>query len=283
MALETTVIGLIKDTETGFAYTNANERTSLSQRRLMNSEPKSEQLYQTMKHDILMLRLAPGSALRLPTLSEQYSIGLTPLRDCLGRLSRDYLVQTEHNKGFRVAPLSMNDLANLERSRAVIEGALFVEAVQTGTEDWEAAVVGTFHNLQKVTLPSVLQNLEDIDNWVERHAAFHHALTSAADNPWMSRYSAGLGDQLQRYHQYILQGIRELGKDKPDKAKRAAAVFTRSMAIEPHRILREAALDRKPGSAQAAFAAHSQMSLKSYGDVARLLADPQLSTHEASD
>ena len=119
----------------------------------MNPEPKSERLYQALKRDIILLRLAPGSALRLPALSGEYDAGLTPLRDCLNRLAKDRLVQPEHNKGFRVANLSMEDLASLEQSRSVIEGGLFAASAKAGDDEWEGAIVGAFHNLQRVPLP----------------------------------------------------------------------------------------------------------------------------------
>ncbi|MEM8659060.1 MAG: GntR family transcriptional regulator, partial [Pseudomonadota bacterium] len=86
-------------------------------------QSKSDALYRNVKGDILTLRLAPGTALRLPALSERYGIGLTPLRDCLTRLSAEHLVVPEHNKGFRVAPLSLEGLLDLEQTRSVIEAS----------------------------------------------------------------------------------------------------------------------------------------------------------------
>ena len=80
-------------------------------------ESKSDVLFERMRSDILSLKLLPGAPLRLPGLSTRYQAGLTPLRECLNRLCGDHLVVPVHNKGFRVAPLTRDDLLDLERSR----------------------------------------------------------------------------------------------------------------------------------------------------------------------
>ena len=74
---------------------------------------KSDALYARLRADILSLKLEPGSPLRLPVLSKNYGIGLTPLRECFHRLTTERLVQTEHNRGFRVSPLPLSDLLEL--------------------------------------------------------------------------------------------------------------------------------------------------------------------------
>ena len=78
---------------------------------------KSDILFERMRADILGLRLAQDSALRLPALSERYGVGVTPVRECLNRLIIEKLVVPEHNRGFRVAPLDLT-----ESSEAVAQG-----------------------------------------------------------------------------------------------------------------------------------------------------------------
>lgn len=235
------------------------------------SQSKSDALYQKVRRDILTLRLAPNMALRLPVLSERYGIGLTPLRECLNRLVTERLVVPEHNKGFRVSPLSRDDLLDLERSRSVIEGALFAEAVAEGDEAWEAAVVGAFHHLSKTPFPSVLQQTDAVDLWAKRHAAFHAALIGAAGSQWLHRFCDQLCDQLGRYHLFIEAGLRDLSVTRPELAETAAAVFSTAMAIDPHRVLYDLALSRDAARARDLFVEHANLSIRAFEDLMALI------------
>ncbi|MEM8852852.1 MAG: GntR family transcriptional regulator [Pseudomonadota bacterium] len=223
-------------------------------------QSKADALYDCVKGDILSLAMMPGEALRLPALSERYGIGLTPLRDCLTRLGAEHLVVTEHNKGFRVAPLSLDDLLDLEATRSVIEGSLFAKAVAEGGEAWEAAVVGTFHQLAKTPFPSVLREDGELEVWTRRHGAFHSALVSGAQSVWRHRFCEALGQKLSRYHRFIQVGLRNLWRSEPAMASEAAEVFSTAMELGPHRLLYDTALARDIDAAPVVFAQHANLS-----------------------
>ncbi len=232
---------------------------------------KSDSLYQTVRQDIISLDLEPGAPLRLPTLSERYRIGLTPLRECLNRLTTEKLVVIEHNKGFRVAPLSRADLLDLEQARNAIEGALFVDSIRQGRDTWEAAVVGSYHHLSKTPFPSVLQAPEDLAQWTKRHEAFHRALISGAPSVWMHRFCDQLGDQLGRYHLFIQNGLRDMSVTQPAQASTAAATFSKAMELAPHTALHDAALARDTDAAAELFRAHANLSIQAFEELIQLL------------
>ncbi|QBY01277.1 GntR family transcriptional regulator [Rhodophyticola sp. CCM32] len=240
---------------------------------MSNLQSKSDALYSQVRQDILALHLEPGAPLRLSALSDLYGLGLTPLRECLNRLSAEWLVVPEHNKGFRVAPLSLADLLDLERSRSTIEGALFAEAVACGDEGWEARVVGSFHHLSKIPFPSVLHAEDELELWAKRHEAFHDTLISAAPSVWMQRFRAMLNDQLHRYHLYIQTGLRDLSHSQPGTANPAADAFSQAMALEPHQALYDVALSRDTQAAPAVFQAHSNLSIQAFEQLVALLPD----------
>ncbi|XWN33435.1 MAG: GntR family transcriptional regulator [Devosia sp.] len=225
-----------------------------------SAKSKADRLYDSVKGDILSLTLMPGDALRLPALAERYGMGLTPLRDCLTRLGAEHLVVTEHNKGFRVAPLCLDDLLDLEATRSVIEGSLFAEAVAAGGEAWEAAVVGTFHHLSKTPFPCVLRQDGELEVWARRHAAFHSALVSGAQSVWRHRFCDALSQKLSRYHRFIQVGLRDLWRSEPDRAAEAADVFSSAMELGPHRTLYDTALARNVDAAPSVFQQHSNLS-----------------------
>ncbi|MEP4199156.1 MAG: GntR family transcriptional regulator [Aliishimia sp.] len=234
-------------------------------------QSKSDTLYDRVRSDILSLALGPDTPLRLSALSESYGIGVTPLRECLNRLASEQLVVPEHNKGFRVAPLTRAELLDLEQSRNAIEGAMFASAVASADDTWEAGVVGTFHQLSKTAIPSTSLNEDELQLWARRHNAFHMALVAGSPSHWMHRFSEQLGDQLGRYRVFIQSGLRELALIAPQTAKDAAEIFATAMALDPHRALYDAALARDPEAALAAFNAHTGLTIAAFEGLSALV------------
>jgi DNA-binding GntR family transcriptional regulator len=238
---------------------------------MVKQSSKSDALYARMRTDILSLGLAPGIALRLPALSERYDFGMTPLRECLNRLSAEKLVVIEHNKGFRVASLSLDDLLDLERSRNSIEGALFERSIIIGDDNWEAGVIGVYHQLSDMPAMSVLGTPDELDRWNTRHAAFHNALVNASDSPWMKHFREQLNDQLGRYQLFIQNSLRELSTSHPSVASSAATVYSRAMAFEPHTALYKVVINRDVAAARKTFEAHVGLSIRAFVELSAMM------------
>jgi DNA-binding GntR family transcriptional regulator len=99
----------------------------------------ADQAYRRLRHDIVSGRLAAGSKLRLEGLVGDYEIGMSPLREALARLVGDLLVVSEGQRGFWVAPLSLDELDDVSRVRGLIETEALGLAIRHGDADWEAA------------------------------------------------------------------------------------------------------------------------------------------------
>ena len=80
----------------------------------------AEKAYVDLRHDIIRGVLAPGRPLRLADLSERYGMGFSPLREALNRLQAERLVTAESLRGFRVAPLSLDELHDTVSLRILI-------------------------------------------------------------------------------------------------------------------------------------------------------------------
>ncbi len=238
---------------------------------MTNSHSKSDALYTQVRDDILTLTLAPDAPLRLPALAERYQVGVTPIRECLNRLSADKLVIIAHNKGFRVASISFSELLDLEHSRSAVEGTLFQRSVQRGDDAWEARVIGAYHQLSKTPAMSVTGTQSDIDLWNRRHAAFHDALISAADTPWMQHFQRQLADQLRRYQLFIQTGLRDMFQSHPENAPQVAEVYAKAMATDPHDDLYQIVLSRDTARARAVFEQHVNLSIRAFQDLNTLI------------
>jgi DNA-binding GntR family transcriptional regulator len=104
------------------------------------------QVYETLRDDILWLRLAPGSAIDEVTLAKRFDISRTPIREALMLLAGDGLVVFMANRTTLVLPLSLHNAGEyidmyVLLSRAVVRGAAghlrtdHVDLLNAGLED----------------------------------------------------------------------------------------------------------------------------------------------------
>jgi DNA-binding GntR family transcriptional regulator len=150
----------------------------------------------SMRSDILELRLAPGVKLPFESLREKYDVGLSPLRESLSRLVVEGLVTSEDQRGFRVAPLTVEDFVDLTTLRREIEVMAVSRSVERGGDTWEADLVRAFHHMY---LASSTVTRDYPTEWARRHMAFHEALVAACGSPRLLRLRRQLFDHFERY------------------------------------------------------------------------------------
>ena len=68
---------------------------------------QTDRAYQALRAAIVRCEYEPGARLRVDELAQKLSVSSSPLREALSRLAGQDLVQALENRGFRVAPLSL--------------------------------------------------------------------------------------------------------------------------------------------------------------------------------
>ena len=76
-----------------------------------------EHAYTRLRDDIVSGQLVPGEKLRVEHLKERYGVSAGTLREAITRLASDALVVTEGQRGFRVAPITIEDLEDITNLR----------------------------------------------------------------------------------------------------------------------------------------------------------------------
>ena len=226
---------------------------------------KTESAYRLLRRDILATRLRPSAPLKLGALRNAYGIGWTPLREALARLEAEKLVTAVSNRGFAVAPVSRRELEDLTRARLVVEVPLLLESIEKGGSDWEAGVVTAHYRLSRCRLTVDDASEAAVDEWDEKHAAFHAALLAAATSSWLLRFQATISDQLRRHHRFLgLAPAMRAAAGLTEGAEKAAAALREAMAIDHHTQLMEAALDRDTEKTRALMTEHIGFTLQVY-------------------
>ncbi|MEW6640265.1 MAG: FCD domain-containing protein [Pseudomonadota bacterium] len=168
--------------------------------------------YRRLRHDIIAGRLAAGSKLKLEGLANEYAVGMSPLREALTRLMGDLLVVSEGQRGFWVAPLSLEELDDVSRVRALIETEALNLAIRHGDAVWEAAVRRAFDDLSAIEarLPQTADALDPpvLEDWERANRAFHAALVSASGSPVLIKLRDLLYQQSERYRRVSLNVSR---------------------------------------------------------------------------
>jgi len=180
------------------------------------NDPKERTLairtYRRIRDDIIAGKHAAGGKLKLERLVSEYDIGMSPLREALFRLVGDALVVSEGQRGFWVAPLSLDDLDDVTAVRALIESQALAEAIQKGDEAWLASIEAAYQALSSVeaSLPNDANKLtpELMKEWEAANRVFHESLVSACGSPWLIRFRDVLHQQSARYRGVSLRSSR---------------------------------------------------------------------------
>lgn len=143
----------------------------------------------------------PGSRLKLSGLAERYGAGLIPLREALSRLAHRGFVIPESQKGFRVAPVSRDDLLDLTRTRIDIECLALRRSVEDGDIEWETRILSAAHRLKRTEVYADEKQTRVTPAWESAHMAFHDALTSACGSPRIMDFRSSMTDHAKRYRQ----------------------------------------------------------------------------------
>jgi DNA-binding GntR family transcriptional regulator len=159
-------------------------------------------VYERLRQDVLSGVLKPSEKLRIESLRQRYDVGASPVREALNRLVSEGLVLLEDQKGFRVAPVSREELHEIARTRCLINEIALRESIARGDADWEERVVVAYHRWQRSMRPNT--SADDAER-ARRHRDFHAALISACGSRWIVSFAELLFDTCQRYRELANQ------------------------------------------------------------------------------
>lgn len=192
----------------------------------ISTRSRSEEAWQLLRDAIFTGRFAPGAPLRFAEMQALCGMSVSPVREALTRLVTEGLVETEHNRGYRVAPLSRRDLEDLVRTRIRIEGWALQRAIELGDERWEAQVMSSLHLLTRLPRRRAGEPRLMDPEWERRHNDFHRALIAACDSPATLNICRSLNERADRFRHISLAyetGPRDVDAEHEAIAKAALA------------------------------------------------------------
>jgi DNA-binding GntR family transcriptional regulator len=160
-----------------------------------------DDIYATLRREILSCSLPPGLDLREQQLAQRFAVSKSPVREALLRLEREQLVEVASRQGYRVRPVSISDARQMYSFRSVLEAACAIQAAHEAADATLAAL--DVHR----RLPRRI----DIEEFVRRNRDFHCAIFDASGNKRMAAVARDLIEQMDRMTLISIHTIR--GRD----------------------------------------------------------------------
>lgn len=204
-----------------------------------NKRTQAETACDLIRTEILDGRLPPGAKLNIKALEERFELSLGAVREALSRLGAEGMVIGESHRGYRVSPVSKNELLDLTRARIELECLCLGQAMRHGDVEWETRIVAAAHRMERLESQASDLEVRSTKTWNDAHGEFHEALVSACPNQWLLRMRQMLYEQSERYRRLSVP-LSTDERNVPDE----------------HRQITEAALRRDQASAYQAVEKH---------------------------
>lgn len=211
----------------------------MSGSRSPNASTESEIAVSRLRQDILSGALPPDSKLKIRDLKALYGIGASPMREALAQLAASGFVELHAQKGFRVPPITADELIDITESRKIIEAEALRLAIENADAAWEDEIVASYHLFEREIMRFYEIGDKRLDVYEERHHRFHRALIAACPYKMLKAYCDDLYVRKTRYRRLT----RSYG-------------FNKDSVVSEHRMLMDVILDRDVDRAVPAITAH---------------------------
>jgi DNA-binding GntR family transcriptional regulator len=183
-----------------------------------------------LSEDIVSGDLPPDHKLQMADLKARYQISASPLREALAKLSSLGFVVFDSRRGFRVAAMSQEDLADLTGMRQLIELAALRASIESGDDEWEVGVIAATARLQRLKARKDTDATPGLDEIERAHRLFHQALLTGCHSRRLATLQAVFYDQAQRYRHVMISQELDLNKFVEVHEQLANVVLSRNYA-----------------------------------------------------
>jgi DNA-binding GntR family transcriptional regulator len=201
------------------------------------SQRLADDVYRTLRDDILMGRLRPRDHLVEVDLAGRLNVSRTPIRESLQRLAADGLI-VSHRRRWVVYEHTLAEIRDIYEVRMALEGYAARLACQRATAEQVSRLVACFVDRPR-------QPVRGNPGFVDFNTTFHQLITEAANNPYFQR----LADS-NRFYSFNIQLAQHY--DVRDVEESNAQ----------HQGILDAIVVRDPEAAERAARAHVEFSLR---------------------
>ncbi|MHB8991966.1 MAG: GntR family transcriptional regulator [Chloroflexota bacterium] len=154
-------------------------------------ESAKQQVYRLLKADIVRGVFDMGERLNEGQLALRYEVGKTPVREALGVLQQEGLVEVVPRVGYLTSRVTLQDVDDIFDLRRIVEGAAAEKAATAITEETLQRVEQFHWDFDSGDRQSYLRFLDE-------NLEFHCTIAAASGNRQLVEIVARLLEQMQR-------------------------------------------------------------------------------------
>ena len=147
-------------------------------------------IFENLRRAVISGALKDGDPLRQEELARHFNTSRIPVREALTRLEQHGLAQIRRFHGYTVAQMSRQQIEEICRFRALVEGEVVASAARRATEETLAHARSTCKAFAKESDPVL---------WGERNREFHAALYADCGLPYHLEVVHAALDKTERY------------------------------------------------------------------------------------
>lgn len=214
----------------------------------MSTKTLTESTYHNIRQELMAGKLKPGQKLISRAIASRHGVSLAPVREAIGRLAAEGLVEHVPGSGSFVKTVTKQDLYELYILREGLESCAAAEAA-TNAHPLQVQELGQLCDRFDQLAEQISGENADqstMDQWIDAEERFHFLLLESSRNSLLNKICRNYRMQLQ---------VFELQRKQP-------MILTRAIADETcrlHRQIFDAVRERNPEQARALMLEHIQV------------------------
>ena len=162
-------------------------------RRSLERKTLTEQVYETLRDDILSARLKPNSSLQEVAIAKELGVSRGPVREAFQKLAADGLINLLPHRGAFVTSLTWEEFIEAYQIREALE-VLGVRLAADKLTEVDFSSLRNLHEQMKLFAAA-----EDVDKFFDANERFHTEIINRSGNHKLIEIYYPLKDQMRRY------------------------------------------------------------------------------------
>ncbi|WP_045737616.1 GntR family transcriptional regulator [Xanthomonas sp. MUS 060] len=194
----------------------------------------SDTVYKTLRYKIMHNQLPGGSQLLEEEVTAQLNVSRTPVRAALSKLEAEGLVQAVRRHGYRVTPITVQDIHEIYQILSPLETAAAELLAEKNSNEQEVEALQECVDRMDAALQA-----DDLQGWADADELFHVRLVDLCGNQRLARAAKLIFAQSHRVRLFALRL-----RDKPVSS------------VKHHGALVDAIRQKRPALARKIHGAH---------------------------
>ena len=178
---------------------------------MATKEKKPNKVYETLKEDILHMKIKPGTAIGEVDIANKFGVSRTPVRDAIRRLESEGLVEVKSHIGTYVTLIDLDQVADVIYMREKIEKAVIEDFSRVVNNKGSLRLVYNL-NKQKELLDSDIDDSEIAVQFMILDNEFHKIIFELTGRVAIWEYLQTIEYHYDRFRIFVNEGSREKNK-----------------------------------------------------------------------